>query len=230
MNWSIFRMRCHVCNLLLNSSGKKSINWQSKYWPNVKNCWVCVVIIWLIILISFHVFWKGFGIKKVGDEKKHDLVLTSPWKQSPQEKSTRNTWKEITVKWVSTHVAATPDRLLSVLPSYLKHDSEPSGWLKPEARPPEGKLHRLTATTMLAILGFVSWHQRTKCLFFFLFFSWKKLLLSKRLFFMTRGKHTELIRNMQAKRATQAIDPNTKLVPQAWYLAHVKTPFWCQPW
>lgn len=78
-------------------------------------------------------FLKGFGIENCRG-KKHDLVLTSPWKRFPQEKSTRNTWKEITIKWDSTLIAY-PDRLLSVLPSYLKHYSEPSGWLKPEARP-----------------------------------------------------------------------------------------------
>ena len=147
----------------------------------------------------FSCFLKGFGIKS-WRWKKHDLVLTSPWKRFSQEKSTRNTWKEITIKWVSTLIAY-PHRLLSVLPSYLKHYSEPSGWLKPEARPSRRGscmkhgyhragypvLHFLAPGTREwnAFPSFFSSAERNYC-------------CQKRHFFMTREKHTELIRDIQA--------------------------------
>lgn len=143
----------------------------------------------------FSCFLKGFGIKS-WRWKKHDLVLTSPWKWFPQEKSTRNTWKEITIKWVSTLIAY-PDRLLSVLPSYLKHYSEPSGWLKPEARPSRrgscmkhGYHH---AGHLLAILCFISWHlaPENEMLVLHSFLQLKETTAVKRDFSLWQEKNTQ---------------------------------------
>lgn len=147
--------------------------------------------------ITLSCFLKGFGIEN-WRWKKHDLVLTSPWKRFPQEKSTRNTWKEITTKWVSTLIAY-PDRLPSVLPSYLKHYSEPSGWLKPEARPSrrgncmkQDYHHAGPPCT-----SFPGTRKQNACPSFFSSAE-RNYYCQKRLSFMTREKHIELIRDVQA--------------------------------